>query len=85
MACGNSTTSRTISVVMRQDTERRIQAASKTDLARDTGLHVSYISCLLNGKRSNPTLSVAARVAKALGISLDDLNGFLERKRDWVN
>ena len=48
-----------------------------TQVAKETGLHVSYISRLLKSKDRNPTLKNAAAVAKALGITLDDLHRHL--------
>lgn len=63
--------------------ERRISEVSCTDLARELDLGKSHVSLILNGKRL-PSLPVAAGLAKALGVSLDDLHGYLVR-RVWVN
>lgn len=58
-------------------TQQKIDAINRSEVARETGLHVSYVSRVLAGKR-NPPLTVAAKVAKAVGVSLDELNGYLE-------
>lgn len=45
---------------------------SQEDLADHTGLHRTYISGIERGTR-NPTLSLLAKLAKALGVKLHDL------------
>lgn len=53
--------------------DRRIAAGlSQETLAEAAGLHPTYISMVERGVR-NPTLDVAARIAKALQISLPRL------------
>ena len=58
--------------------QARIEQASLTRIAEETGLHVSYISRLLRSKDRDPSLSNAAKVAKSLGITIDDLSRHLE-------
>jgi transcriptional regulator with XRE-family HTH domain len=53
--------------------DRRITAGlSQETLAEGAGLHPTYISMVERGVR-NPTLDVAARIAKALQVSLPRL------------
>jgi transcriptional regulator with XRE-family HTH domain len=48
-------------------------------VARGCGLHASYISLLLRGKR-NPRLTTARKVADAMGVSLDELFLYLQSR-----
>ncbi|PIT92082.1 MAG: DNA-binding protein [Candidatus Harrisonbacteria bacterium CG10_big_fil_rev_8_21_14_0_10_42_17] len=45
---------------------------SQTDLAEKIGADKGYVSLLENGKK-NPTLVTFEKIAKALGVSTDDL------------
>ena len=45
---------------------------SQGDIARILGVHRSYISGLERGRR-NPSLLTVHKVAKALGVSIEDL------------
>jgi transcriptional regulator with XRE-family HTH domain len=65
--------------------EERIEGASMTRIAQDTGLSISYVSRLLKAKDRNPTLSNAAKVAKALGVPLEALHRHLEPGSAAVN
>jgi transcriptional regulator with XRE-family HTH domain len=59
---------------------RKIRSAydfSQAELAELTGLHVSYISMLENGKR-NPTLHTIEKLATAFGISASEFVKALE-------
>lgn len=56
----------------------KIEGASMTRIARDTGLSISYVSRVLRAKDRNPTLANAARIARSLGVSLDSLHRHLE-------
>jgi transcriptional regulator with XRE-family HTH domain len=68
--------------------ERRIAAGlSQEQLAEAAGLHPTYVGMVERGIR-NPTLDVAARIAKALKISLPRLleqaqnrHGAVKRRR----
>jgi len=53
--------------------EKRIEKGlSQYELAKLTGVHVTTISKIENGQRL-PSLKVAAKLAKVLDVSLDDL------------
>ena len=45
---------------------------SQGDIARDLGVSRGFISTIENGK-TNPTLSTISKLAKALGVSTDEL------------
>lgn len=51
---------------------REAEGWSQEEFADRAGLHRTYVSAVERGVR-NPTLSVLARIAKALGITLSDL------------
>ncbi len=57
--------------------ERKIKTANRSELARTLNVNRSHVSQVLSGK-SVPSLSVAARMARELGISLDQLWGYLQ-------
>lgn len=57
--------------------ERKIEAANRTQIARNVGVTRNHVSLILSGKNV-PSLSVAAGVAKEIGVSLDDLWGYLQ-------
>ena len=52
---------------------RRAQEKSQEQLADDAGVHRTYISSLERTGTRNPTISVASRMAKALGVHPGDL------------
>lgn len=45
---------------------------SQGDIARDLGVSRGFVSTIENGK-TNPTLSTITKLAKALGVSTDEL------------
>ena len=45
---------------------------SQGDICRELGVDRAYISTIESGKQ-NPTLSTVERIAKALGVSIDEL------------
>jgi transcriptional regulator with XRE-family HTH domain len=47
-----------------------------SELAREIGVNRSHVSLILNGKRM-PSLPVAGKLAKAMGVSLDELHARL--------
>ncbi|OHA18640.1 MAG: DNA-binding protein [Candidatus Taylorbacteria bacterium RIFCSPHIGHO2_01_FULL_45_63] len=51
---------------------RTKKGISQGDIARTLGLGRGYVSNIENGK-TNPTLSTIANLAKALGVSSDEL------------
>jgi transcriptional regulator with XRE-family HTH domain len=59
---------------------RLFEAVNQSRLAHDVGLSRSYISLIFRGKR-NPKLSVAARIARHLNVSLDQLVLYQEAQR----
>ena len=46
---------------------------SQAELARRAQLTEAYVSQLLAGKRKNPSLAVLRRLAKALGVNIEEL------------
>jgi transcriptional regulator with XRE-family HTH domain len=57
--------------------ERKIDAANRSQLARELGVRREHVSQVLSG-RSVPSLAVAAGIAKGIGVSLDELWGYLQ-------
>ncbi len=51
---------------------RTKKGISQGDIARDLDVSRGYISTIENGK-TNPTLSTIAKIAKALGVTNDEL------------
>lgn len=64
--------------------ERKIEQANRTQLARKVGVTRSHVSLILSGKNV-PSLSVAAGLAKEIGVSLDDFWGHLQTATASVN
>lgn len=58
----------------------KIESADRTKLSKLAGIQTSHLSLIVNGKRA-PSLEVAAKLAHALGITLDELNVYLNAKR----
>lgn len=60
----------------------RVQTALKdktwSEIARATSTTPAFISLLFRGKRS-AKVATLARIAKVLGVTLDDLAGYLSR------
>lgn len=52
---------------------RRAQEKSQEQLADDAGVHRTYVSSLERTGTRNPTISVASRMAKALGVNPGEL------------
>jgi transcriptional regulator with XRE-family HTH domain len=46
---------------------------TQTQLAKRAKLPQSYIACLERGTRTNPSLAVLRRLAKALGTTIEEL------------
>lgn len=59
--------------------ERKVDAANRTELAKALGLSRTYVSQVLSGQR-DPALSVARRVAREIGLTVEDFAGYLESK-----
>ena len=57
--------------------ERKIKAANRSELAREIGVTRPHVSQVLNG-RSVPSLDVAAKIAKRIGVSLDQFWDYLQ-------
>lgn len=55
---------------------RKRSGMSQSQLASQAGLTVDAVQNLEQGRRPDPRLSTAAALARAMGISLDDLTGF---------
>ncbi len=63
---------------------QQIQSANRTHLARQLGLSRVHVVQVLNGKQQ-PSLSVAAAIAKRLGVSLDALHDHIQRTAATVH
>lgn len=66
----------------RESRVRELAAASGinftiSDVARGTGLHLTHVSRIFNGKRK-PSLAAAKKIADYLHVSLDRLNTVLQ-------
>lgn len=59
-------------------TAQQIQSANRTHLAKELGLCRYHVVKVLNGK-AEPSLSVAAALARKLGISLDELYRHIQK------
>ena len=57
--------------------EKAIAANPPSALAAKCGLSVSYVSLLLRGKRT-PKLPAACKLAKGLGVELEELADYIE-------
>jgi transcriptional regulator with XRE-family HTH domain len=57
---------------------RKERELTQVQLAKKTGLHVTYVSGLENGSR-NPTWTVISSVSSALGVKLSELVKRAER------
>lgn len=42
-------------------------------ISKETGITESYIQSLFNGKQDNPSVKVAYKIAKLLGVKIDEL------------
>jgi tetratricopeptide (TPR) repeat protein len=49
-----------------------LMGKSLTEISEATGISVSYLSLILNGKRKNVSLAVLTRIGEALGISIEE-------------
>ena len=58
-------------------TAREKKGLTQAKLADKAGLHVTYLSGVENGQR-NPTLSLIAQLARALGLKLSELIALAE-------
>jgi transcriptional regulator with XRE-family HTH domain len=59
--------------------ERKINGVNRTVLAKELGMDRSYVSRVLGGKKE-PGLGAARKVAKRLGVRLEDFASYLESK-----
>ena len=64
-------------MVAENHVEQKIRAANRSELAREIGVTRPHVSQILSGK-SVPSLSVAAGMAKRIGVSLDQLWDYLQ-------
>ncbi|MDE3095617.1 MAG: helix-turn-helix transcriptional regulator [Chloroflexota bacterium] len=47
----------------------RLRGWTQSDLARASGVHVSYINQLVTGRRTNPGLATLEQLARAFGVA----------------
>ena len=52
---------------------RKVKGWSQSELARRSGVSQAFISSLEGGRRGKATTDVAEALAKALGVTVDDL------------
>jgi len=64
-------------MVAENQVEQKIRTANRSELARSLNVTRPHVSQILSGK-SVPSLMVAAGMAKELGVSLDQLWGYLQ-------
>lgn len=55
-----------------------LQDANRTHMAKELGVGKSHVSLVLTGKRT-PSLTLAAQMARVLGMSLDDFHRALQQ------
>lgn len=68
---------------MLKDTLKKLRGArglTQTELAREAGITVAYLSMLESGAKRNPSLAVLQRLAKALDVSFGELLAVAEKK-----
>jgi len=58
--------------------EQKIGAVNRSHLAKELGLTRTYVSLVLNGRRS-PSFSVACEMARKMKLTLEDFQGYLEK------
>ena len=63
---------------------RRLRGIRQYELAEQTGVHPVTLSRLEHGNLPGVTLAVVARIAKALGASLDELLGWQQQTADMT-
>ena len=60
-------------------TARDEAGLTQAQVAKKTGLHVTYISGIENGSR-NPTWTILTQISRALGLTISDLAKRAERE-----
>jgi len=53
--------------------QREARGLTQTDLARKAKVTQAYIALLEAGRKKNPSLAILRRIAKALGVPVEDL------------
>ncbi len=61
----------------------RVNYRSLRELANEVGVSVSMVSRIFSGQRE-PSLSVAHRLAQAMGMSLDAFECYRKRPTGWT-
>jgi len=51
----------------------RLRAMTQADVVRRTGMSKSYLSEIISGKTTHPSVWTCAKIAEALRCSIDDL------------
>lgn len=62
---------------------KRLDATTYSKIAAGAGVDLSYVSHIMAGNRM-PSIPVARRIAKHLGVSLDQFVGHLDTIRETV-
>lgn len=63
-----------------KDVTKLVNNANRSEIARQTGIHLSHVSRVLSGKRGFSSRNLAD-IAKALGIDMQDLYTCLTKIR----
>lgn len=69
-----------MSIIISSPKKKRVITISRSGLARDTGYDKSHISRVFAGK-TKPSLECVQAMAKALGITVDELTNKVLTKR----
>ena len=54
---------------------RKLRNMTQSQLAERVGVTQAYICSLENGKRTNPSLQLLLRIARELGVTVEELTG----------
>lgn len=54
---------------------RKLRSMTQSQLAERVGVTQAYICSLENGKRTNPSLQLLLRIARELGVTVEELTG----------
>lgn len=63
--------------------ERRLDSVNRTQMAQDLGVTRFHVGRVLSGKKV-PSLSVALKIAKRVGVTVEDLCEYWEQEKEVV-
>jgi transcriptional regulator with XRE-family HTH domain len=67
------------------DREIKKKGLKQNEVAKSSKISPSYLSYLINGKSTNPTAPTLGRLAKALGVPIENLVKYCVDKKGVVN